>query len=45
MRGRLHGPFIVDREELVRWAYVGDRPLPDIDALISEIERLKASNH
>ncbi len=36
----LHGTFIVDREGLVRWAYVGDRPFGDIEALLRELSRL-----
>ena len=37
----LHGTFIIDRDGLVRWAYVGDRPFTDIEALISEVDALK----
>ena len=36
----LHGTFIVDRDGLVRWAYVGDRPFTDIEALLRELSRL-----
>ena len=36
----LHGTFIVDRDGLVRWAYVGDRPFRDIEALLRELSRL-----
>ncbi len=36
----LHGTFIVDRDGLVRWAYVGDRPFRDIEALLREVSRL-----
>jgi peroxiredoxin len=36
----LHGTFIADRDGLVRWAYVGDRPFRDIEALLCEISRL-----
>ena len=36
----LHGTFIVDRDGLVRWAYVGDRPFRDIEALLFELSRL-----
>jgi len=37
----LHGTFIVDRAGLVSWAHVGDRPFTDIEALLSELDRLK----
>ncbi len=33
----LHGTFIVDRGGSVRWAYIGDRPFTDIDALLAEL--------
>jgi peroxiredoxin len=33
----LHGTFIVARGGSVRWAYIGDRPFTDIDALLAEI--------
>jgi len=33
----LHGTFIVDRDGLVRWAYVGNRPFTDIEALLTEL--------
>jgi peroxiredoxin len=33
----LHGTFIVDRDGLVRWAYVGDRPFADVEALLAEL--------
>ncbi len=36
----LHGTFIIDRDGLVRWAYVGDRPFRDIQALLLELSRL-----
>jgi peroxiredoxin len=35
----VHGTFIVDRDGLVRWAYVGDRPFTDIETLLCEISR------
>jgi alkyl hydroperoxide reductase subunit AhpC len=35
-----HGAFIVDCEGIVRWAYVGDRPFTDVDALLHELARL-----
>lgn len=37
----LHGTFIVDRDGLVRWAYVGDSPFRDIEALLSELESIE----
>lgn len=37
-----HGTFIVDRDGLVRWVYVGSRPFTDIEALLSELDRLKS---
>ncbi len=36
----LHGTFIIDRDGLVRWAYVGDSPFRDIDALLVELAQL-----
>lgn len=36
----LHGTFIVDREGVVRWAHVGNRPFADIEALLTELDRL-----
>ncbi len=36
-----HGTFIVDRDGVVRWAYVGDRPFTDIEALLTELDGLK----
>ncbi len=36
----LHGTFIIDRDGLVRWAYVGDSPFRDIEALVFELSRL-----
>jgi peroxiredoxin len=33
----LHGTFILDGDGLVRWAYVGDRPFRDIEALLCEV--------
>ncbi len=37
----LHGTFIVDRDGLVRWAYVGDRPFTDIEALLTELDSIE----
>jgi peroxiredoxin len=37
----LHGTFIVDRGGLVRWAYIGDRPFTDIEALLSELDSME----
>jgi peroxiredoxin len=34
----LHGTFIVDRDGLVCWAYVGDRPFQDIEVLLAELD-------
>ena len=39
-RAPLHGTFIVDRNGLVRWAYVGDRPFTDVDALLVEVDNV-----
>ena len=36
----LHGTFIVGRDGLVHWAYIGDRPFRDIQALLLELSRL-----
>jgi peroxiredoxin len=36
----LHGTFIIDRGGSIRWAYLGDRPFADIDALLTELDRL-----
>ncbi len=36
----LHGTFIVDRGGSVRWAFIGDRPFTDIDALLDELDDL-----
>jgi peroxiredoxin len=33
----LHGTFIIDRDGLVRWAYVGDSPFRDVEALRAEL--------
>jgi len=41
----LHGTFIVDRDGLVRWAYVGDRPFRDIEALLSELDSTGKRSH
>ncbi len=35
----LHGTFIVDRDGTVRWAYLGDRPFTDIEALLTELSK------
>ena len=32
-----HGTFLVDRNGIVRWAYVGNRPFTDIGALLDEL--------
>ncbi len=37
----LHGTFLVDRGGSIRWAYVGDRPFTDIDALLAELDQLR----
>jgi peroxiredoxin len=37
-----HGTFIVDRDGIVRWVYVGDRPFTDIDAILTELDGLTA---
>jgi peroxiredoxin len=37
----LHGTFIVDREGLVRWAHIGDRPFADIEALLTELAKTR----
>jgi peroxiredoxin len=34
-----HGTFLIDRDGLVRWAYVGDRPFADIEALLTELAK------
>jgi len=34
----LHATFIVDRDGLVCWAYVGDRPFKDIEVLLAELD-------
>jgi mycoredoxin-dependent peroxiredoxin len=33
-----HGTFIIDRDGVVRWVHVGDRPFTDVDALLIELE-------
>jgi peroxiredoxin len=38
----LHGTFIVNRDGLVCWAYVGNRPFTDIEALLAQLDGLKA---
>jgi peroxiredoxin len=35
----LHGTFIVDRNGLVQWVYVGNRPFGDVEALLDELDR------
>jgi len=37
----LHGTFIVDRDGLVRWAHVGNRPFTDIEALLTELSHCR----
>ncbi len=39
----LHGTFLVDRAGSIRWAYVGDRPFADIDALLAELDHVGCS--
>ena len=39
-----HGTFIVDRDGLVHWAYVSNRPFTDIDALLTELDGLQAAS-
>ncbi|MDR3634241.1 MAG: redoxin domain-containing protein [Isosphaeraceae bacterium] len=39
----LHGTFLVDRDGLVRWAYVGNRPFADVAALLAEVDPWKAA--
>jgi peroxiredoxin len=36
----LHGTFVIDRGGLVCWAYVGNRPFTDVEALLAELDRL-----
>ncbi|MFI5459620.1 MAG: peroxiredoxin family protein [Isosphaerales bacterium] len=36
-----HGTFIVDRDGLVRWAHVGNRPFTDIEALLTELSHCR----
>jgi peroxiredoxin len=38
-----HGTFIVDRDGIVRWAYVGDSPFRDTRVLLRELSLLDAS--
>jgi peroxiredoxin len=33
----LHGTFIIDRGGTIRWAYRGDRPFNDVEALLAEL--------
>ena len=35
----LHGTFLIDRDGTIRWAYLGDRPFDDIEALLAELDR------
>jgi peroxiredoxin Q/BCP len=37
----LHGTFIIGRDGVVRWVYVGDRPFTDVGALLMEIDNVK----
>jgi peroxiredoxin len=37
-----HGTFIVDREGMVRWAHVGNRPFADIEALLTELAKTRS---
>ena len=39
-----HGTFIVDRDGLVRWAQVGNRPFTDIEAILLELDGLNAQS-
>jgi len=39
----LHGTFIVGRGGSVRWAYIGDRPFTDIDALLANASPFEPS--
>jgi peroxiredoxin len=38
----LHGTFIVDREGLIRWASIGNRPYTDIEALLGEVDSMES---
>ena len=38
-----HGTFIVDRDGVVRWVHVGDRPFTDIEALLTELDTLQVA--
>jgi peroxiredoxin len=38
----LHGTFVIDRDGLVRWAYVGNRPFTDIESLLTELEGMRS---
>jgi peroxiredoxin len=33
----LHGTFIIDPDGTIRWAYLGDRPFNDIEAILAEL--------
>ncbi len=35
----LHGTFLIDRDGTIRWAYLGDRPFDNIEALLAELDR------
>lgn len=35
----LHGTFVIDRDGMVRWAHVGDRPFADVEAILAELPR------
>ena len=37
----LHATFLVDRDGTIRWAYLGDRPFTDVDAILAELPRLR----
>jgi thioredoxin-dependent peroxiredoxin len=36
----LHATFIVDPDGTIRWAYLGNRPFNDVEALLAELSRL-----
>jgi peroxiredoxin len=40
----LHGTFLIDRDGSIRWAYLGDRPFADIEALLAELDRLECDD-
>ncbi len=35
----LHGSFVVERDGLIRWAYLGNRPFDDIEAILTELAK------